>query len=359
MIGPSAPHEVAAMRRALALAAAVTPDPAPNPRVGAVVLDAVGTLVGEGAHERAGGPHAEVIALAAAGDRARGGTIVVTLEPCAHTGRTGPCTEAVISAGITRVVIAQTDPNPVAAGGIDRLRAAGLDVTVGVLADEAADLTRAWVVALQSPHPPRPHVVWKVAATLDGRVAAVDGTSRWITGPQARDEVHALRAEVDAIIIGTGTALVDDPHLTARRPDGTLHERQPLRVIVGTRDLPPPARVLDDTAPTLHLRTHDPREVLTELRARGVRRVLLEGGPTLAAAFLRAHLIDQIRWYAAPLLLGDGFAALSDVGATTLAAGVRLVVDDVRVVGADVCIEAHPMIAVPPISPDVPPRGQE
>ena len=337
--GQATPDEVDAMRRALALAAAVTPAPAPNPRVGAVILDRTGATVGTGAHERAGGPHAEVLALAAAGDRARGGTIVVTLEPCAHTGRTGPCTEALIAAGITRVVFAQADPNPAAAGGAEHLRAAGLDVIPGVLAADAQALTWDWATAVARS---RPVVIWKVATTLDGRVAAADGTSRWITGSQARAEVHDLRADVDAVMVGTGTALIDDPQLTARRADGSLHDRQPLRVIVGTRDLPPTSRILDDAAPTVHLRTRDPHEALTMLHDRGVRTVLLEGGATLASAFLRVGLIDRIRWYVAGLLLGDGPSAVASIGAGTLAAGLRLVVDDVHVVGADVRIDAHP-----------------
>ncbi len=338
------------MHRALALAAAVHPAPSPNPRVGAVILDTTGSVVGEGAHERAGGPHAEIIALASAGDRARGGTIVVTLEPCAHTGRTGPCAAALIDAGLARVVIAQSDPHPIAAGGADLLRAAGIDVVEGLLTDDAAELTRDWTTAITRA---RPVVVWKVAASLDGRVAAADGTSRWITGPEARAEVHALRADVDAIVIGTGTALIDDPQLTARRPDGSLHSRHPLRVVVGSRDLPPTSRLRDDAAETLHLRHHDPRQVLTLLHDRGVRTILLEGGPTLAAAFLRAGLIDRIRWYAAPLLLGDGPAALASAAVSTLAAGHRLVVDDVRIVGGDLCIDAHPAPA------DISAPGQE
>src|SRR5215218_1405282 len=264
------------MRRALELAAA-GPWPDPNPRVGCVLVTADGTVLGEGYHHGAGTPHAEVEALRAAGDAARGATAYVTLEPCSHTGRTGPCTDALVAAGVARVVFAQSDANPHAAGGAERLYAAGVQVTGGVLADEAATLNERWTrtVTLR-----RPLVTWKLATTLDGRSAAADGTSQWITGEAARAEVHALRATVDAIVVGTGTVLADDPTLTARRPDGTLHEHQPLRVVVGHRAVP---RGYALAAPeVLHLRTHAPDAVLAALHERGLADVLLEGGPRLA-----------------------------------------------------------------------------
>src|SRR6476661_2688693 len=203
------------MRRALQLAAS-GPWPDPNPRVGCVVVAADGTVVGEGFHHGAGTPHAEVEALRAAGEAARGATAYVTLEPCSHSGRTGPCTEALVAAGVARVVFAQSDPNPDAAGGAERLHAAGVQVSGGVLADEAADLNERWgrTVLLG-----RPLVTWKVATTLDGRSAAADGTSQWVTGEEARADVHGLRATRDAVLVGTGTALVDDPRLTVRMPD--------------------------------------------------------------------------------------------------------------------------------------------
>jgi diaminohydroxyphosphoribosylaminopyrimidine deaminase/5-amino-6-(5-phosphoribosylamino)uracil reductase len=337
--GPSPAAVEAAMRRALELAATPGVPSGPNPRVGCVLLDDDGTVVAEGYHRGAGTPHAEAAALATAGDAARGTTAVVTLEPCAHTGRTGPCAQALVAAGVARVVYAQTDPNPLAAGGADVLRAAGIEVRSGLLADESAALNPMWTFAVSHG---RPFVTWKAATTLDGRVAATDGTSRWITSPEARADVHDLRASVDAVIVGTGTVLTDDPHLAVRR-DGTTvpRDQQPLRVVVGERDVPEGARVLDDSAPTVHLRAHDPREVLAALAARDVQHALLEGGPGLAAAFVRAGLVDAVRWYVAPALLGDGPTALAPAGMSTISEALRLAVTDVARIGADVRIEAR------------------
>jgi diaminohydroxyphosphoribosylaminopyrimidine deaminase/5-amino-6-(5-phosphoribosylamino)uracil reductase len=330
--------ETDAMRRALGLAASPGVPHGPNPRVGCVLLDSDGAIVADGHHRGIGTAHAEVDALRQAGDAARGGTAVVTLEPCNHTGRTGPCAGALVAAGVARVVFAQTDPNPVAAGGAATLRAAGVEVEGGLLADEAEALNVAWTFAVTHG---RPFVTWKAAATLDGRIAAADGTSRWVTSEAARAEVHALRAEVDAVVVGTGTVLADDPHLAVRRDGEVVAGRQPRRVVVGLRDVPPGARVLDDAAESLHLRTHDPREVLAELARREVRHVLLEGGPTLAAAFVRAGVVDAVRWYAAPALLGAGANALADAGMSTIAEALRLTVTGVAQVGADVRIDAR------------------
>lgn len=327
-----------AMLRAIALAGSVDIPDGPNPRVGCVIVDAEGRMVSEGVHRGAGTAHAEVDALARAGAAAQGATAIVTLEPCNHTGRTGPCSEALIAAGIARVVYAQADPHAIAAGGADRLRSAGIDVEGGLLAQEAAALNEAWSHAVTMG---RPFVTWKVAATLDGRVAAADGTSRWITGDAARAEVHLWRRRCDAIAVGTGTALADDPQLTARDAKGALVDHQPLRVVVGLSDIPASARVLDASAPSLHLRTRDPAEVVSALAEREVRHVLLEGGPRLAAAFLGAGLVDEVVWYVAPVLLGAGSAAVADWGITTLGDGVRL--RDVRVeqVGEDARISGR------------------
>ncbi|MFN8147984.1 MAG: bifunctional diaminohydroxyphosphoribosylaminopyrimidine deaminase/5-amino-6-(5-phosphoribosylamino)uracil reductase RibD [Candidatus Nanopelagicales bacterium] len=328
----------AAMRRALALAATPGVPTGPNPRVGCVLLAPDGSTVAEGHHRGAGTPHAEAAALTAAGAAARGTTAVVTLEPCAHTGRTGPCAQALVEAGVAHVVFAQTDPNPVAAGGAEVLRAAGIEVESGLLAAESAALNETWTFAVTHG---RPFVTWKAAATLDGRIAAADGSSRWITSAEARAEVHELRALVDAVVVGTGTVLADDPHLAVRRDGEVASGRQPLRVVVGQRDVPAGSRVLDDAAETLHLRTHDPREVLAALHERDVQHVLLEGGPTLAAAFVRAGLVDAVRWYAAPALLGAGRAALDDAGMDSIGQALRLDVVDVVRVGDDVRIDAR------------------
>jgi diaminohydroxyphosphoribosylaminopyrimidine deaminase/5-amino-6-(5-phosphoribosylamino)uracil reductase len=294
--------------------------------------------VGEGWHAGAGTPHAEVVALQAAGPRARGGTAVVTLEPCDHTGRTGPCSVALLEAGVARVVVAQADTSGTARGGAARLAAAGVAVEQGLLADEAAALNPEWSFSLAAG---RPFVTWKVASSLDGRVAAADGSSRWITSPQARAEVHRGRARCDAVLVGAGTVRADDPQLTVR--DG--HERpaaqQPLRAVMGLSDLPAQARVLDDAAPTVHLRTHDPREALHRLHAGGCHHVWLEGGPTVAGAFVAAGLVDRVVTYLAPVLLGDGVPALGPAGVPTLTAAPRLQVVDMAQVGPDVRVVAE------------------
>jgi diaminohydroxyphosphoribosylaminopyrimidine deaminase / 5-amino-6-(5-phosphoribosylamino)uracil reductase len=331
-------REQEAMRRAIDLAVTADIPDGPNPRVGCVLLAPDGTVVAEGRHLGAGTAHAEVQALEQAGAAARGATAIVTLEPCNHTGRTGPCSEALIAAGIARVVYAQSDPHAIAAGGAARLREAGVDVEGGVLESQAAHINIAWTHAVTTG---RPFVTWKVASTLDGRVAAADGTSRWITGESSRAEVHRWRRQCDAIAVGTGTVAIDDPHLTARDHVGQLADPQPLRVVIGNGDIPDGARVLDAAAPTLHVRTHDVGEVLAALAQREVRHLLLEGGPRLAAAFLAAGAVDEVVWYVAPLMLGDGPLALADMGVGTLADGIRL--RDVRVeqVGEDARISGR------------------
>lgn len=334
----AAPNEVAAMRRAVVLAAQ-GPARGVNPRVGCVVLTPDGEWVGEGWHAGAGTAHAEVEALVDAGDRARGGTAVVTLEPCAHTGRTGPCVGALLEAGVARVVIACPDPNPEAAGGAAQLRAAGVDVEEGVLTDDAAALNRRWLVAVSQG---RPFVTWKFAATLDGRSAAADGSSRWITGDHARADVHRLRAEADAVVVGTGTVLTDDPQLTVRDASGAPVGDQPLRVVVGERDLPAGVRVLDPAAPTVHLRTRDPHAVLADLYRREIRHAWLEGGPTLAAAFWRAGLVDEVIAYLAPALLGAGTSAVADLGIASITGAARLQLTDVARLGDDLRLTLTP-----------------
>ncbi|MFH9868429.1 bifunctional diaminohydroxyphosphoribosylaminopyrimidine deaminase/5-amino-6-(5-phosphoribosylamino)uracil reductase RibD [Streptomyces lydicus] len=367
-VATTAPVETAAMRRAIELAARGLGHTSPNPVVGCVVLDSEGRTAGEGWHERAGGPHAEVHALRAAGERARGGTAVVTLEPCNHTGRTGPCARALIDAGVARVVYAVSDPTPTATGGAVTLAAAGIDVEGGLLADEAAAGNEAWLTSVLRG---RPFVLWKYAATLDGRIAAADGTSRWISSPESRADVHRLRAAADAVIVGSGTARADDPQLGARISGLSDDEiSQPLRVVVdsGATAVKAGARVLDGTAPTLiavaedadaaHLeglapllrlpRAADRRglhipALLQALHQRDVRSVLLEGGPTLAGAFLAAQAVDKVVGYLAPVLLGAGPAAVGDAGITTIAQALRLDVTDTARLGPDLRITATPL----------------
>lgn len=324
------PAEQAAMRRALLLAQTPGVPLLPNPRVGCVLLSPDGEVVAEGFHRGAGTPHAEVAALRAAGDAARGATAVVTLEPCNHTGRTGPCAQALVAAGVARVVFAQRDPNPVAEGGAETLRAAGVEVDGGALAGEAREVNRVWTSAMELQ---RPFVTWKFATTLDGRSAAADGTSRWVSSEPARRDTHRLRAECDVMLVGANTVAVDDPQLTVRDASDTATGLQPLRVVMGERDLPADRRVFDDAAESLHLRTRDPRAALAELWAREKRHVFLEGGPTLAAAFLQAGLVDEVVTYVAPMLLGAGRAAVGELGITTIADALHLEVADVTTLG--------------------------
>ena len=328
-----------AMGRAIELASA-TRDPSPNPRVGCLLLDPAGQVIATGAHEGAGTPHAEVIALAVAGDRARGATAVVTLEPCSHTGRTGPCTRALIDAGVARVVFGQSDPNPEAAGGAAELRRAGIAVSEGIRAADAAALNPVWSAAMSRQ---RPTVTWKVAATLDGRVAAADGSSRWITGDAARQQVQEIRAQHDAVLVGTNTMLVDDPELTART-DGAV---QPWRIVMGQRSVPAAARVrrAEPTDRFWQIPTRDPAFALAQMVRRDIHTVLLEGGPALAGSFLRAGLIDRVIWYTAPAILAAGTGAVSDLGIGSIDGAWRLSLQEVSRVGDDVRIDLIPIAA--------------
>lgn len=342
---------------ALALSlAARGPAHGSNPRVGCVLLapdpgavcdhpaaHRVGRILGGGWHRGAGTAHAEVAALAdarASGASVEGATAVVTLEPCNHVGRTGPCSVALLEAGVARVTHLLADPNAVASGGAARLRAAGVDAPGPGEPDAGPghELLRVWLHAVRSG---RPFVTLKTATSLDGRVAAPDGSSRWITSAESRAHAHAVRATVDAIAVGTGTVLADDPTLTARPGGADAH--QPLRVVVGHRDVPAHARLR--TGPggdLLHVRTHDVADVLAELAAREVRHVLVEGGPTLASAFLRAGLVDEVHAYVAPVLLGAGPSALGDLGVTSIDEALRLRTVSTIPLGPDVLIVARP-----------------
>lgn len=306
----------------------------PNPPVGAVIVSPDGEIIARGHTQPPGGPHAEIMALRAAGDAARGATAVVTLEPCNHTGRTGPCSQALIDAGIARVVFAVADPNPTASGGAMRLRDAGVDVEAGRLDVEArTGPLRHWLFTQEHG---RPFVTAKIASTVDGRVAAPDGTSRWITGPQSRARAHRQRARIDAIVVGTGTVLADDPSLTARLPDDTLAPHQPTRVAMGLRDVDTSARIRDDAAPFLHVRSHDPADVLAALP--DATWVLVEGGPAIIGAFVDAGLVDEIEAYVAPTVLGAGAASVDRPTLTTLAQAQRFATTGVERLGDDVLI---------------------
>jgi diaminohydroxyphosphoribosylaminopyrimidine deaminase / 5-amino-6-(5-phosphoribosylamino)uracil reductase len=353
--------EIEAMRRAIALADRGRGSASPRPLVGCVILGAGGAVVGEGFFDGSEAAHAEVRALRQAGERAGGGTAVVTLEPCNHHGRTPPCREALLNAGVARVVFAVTDPNPVAAGGGQALRAAGVDVEAGVLEAEAALGNEAWLTAMRHG---RPMVTWKYAASLDGRIAAADGSSRWITGAEARRDAHRLRAFADAVLIGSGTQRADDPQLTVR---DVWAARQPLRLVADSdARTPPTARVLDGAAPTLLVVADDadttrlegraellrlPRgergvdldALLHALHQRQIRDVLLEGGAGLAGSFLAAGLVDRLVAYVAPVLLGGGgLPALTGPGAPSIDAAWRWRLDEVTRLGPDLRLVARP-----------------
>lgn len=318
-----------ALAAALAAGAEVRGSTSPNPPVGAAILSADGEIVGVGGTQPAGGPHAEVMALRRAGERARGGTAVVTLEPCNHSGRTGPCAEALVDAAVDTVCYLHPDPNEQAAGGAEHLRAHG--ITVRRLDAQAPDLLP-WLTATRSG---RPHVTLKFAQTLDGHTAAPDGTSQWITGEAARRHVHEDRRRRDAIIVGTGTALADDPSLTARLADGALHDRQPRRVVIGTRDLA-------GSATNLHRlgfeQYPDIPGALEALWESGARDILVEGGATLASGMLEAGVVDAVQAYVAPTLLGGGAGVLARAVAGTLADAAVFDLADVTRLGGDVLL---------------------
>lgn len=333
----------AAMRRAIALGMN-GPERGANPRVGCVILAPDGSTIAEGWHHGAGTPHAEVDALGKLdAGAAHGATAIVTLEPCNHTGRTGPCSEALIAAGVARVVFGLADPTERAAGGAERLRAAGVDVSGGVLEDEAASLLGDWLPAARLG---RPIVTLKWAASLDGRAAAADGTSQWITGPQSRADVHRRRADSDAIAVGTGTMIADDPALSARDDDGSLKARQPIPVVFGRTTTPRDAALRRGPHEPLFYDGTDLEDHLRELHSIGIRSLLVEGGPRLASAFLAAGLVDRVLVYTAPAVIGGPNTAIRTIGVGTIGEAVRLRFTDVERLGDDVLL-----IAVPQNSP--------
>ena len=319
-----------------------------NPLVGAVILDSAGAVLSSGFHRGAGTAHAEADALAnaaASGADVRGATMVVTLEPCNHTGRTGPCSRAIIEDGISRVIYAASDSTAEAAGGAAALAAAGITVDAGLMSAEAADLNHRWIRAAQEE---RPFVTVKTAQSLDGRTAAEDGTSQWITGAAARTDGHAIRCRADAVVVGTGTVLTDNPRLTARNAAGRDADRQPLRVAAGRRPVPADAAIRGTDGRFLQLPLHDPAEICRELYVRGVRHLMIEGGATVAGAFLSAGLADELVAYVAPVLLGAGTPAFANLGVHTLADASRWRWDETdggaaRPVGADLRLRLEPV----------------
>lgn len=331
-----------------------------NPLVGAAIIDADGTFLAIGHHRGAGTAHAEadvINRLLGTGVKRdlSAATLIVTLEPCSHTGRTGPCTQAILDAGIGNVVFAVADPHMPASGGAQILHNEGINVRMGLMAAEAEDLNRQWFVAVREN---RPFITARLAQTVDGRIAALDGTSQWITSEESRQDSHELRARVDAIVVGTGTVLADNPRLTARAADGTEAPGQPLRVVMGLRDIPADAAVRG-TAGTpriparlgsedfLALRTHDPAVVVRELHNRGVGHIMIEGGAMINAAFLARGMVDELVVYLAPTLLGAGIPGLTDLGIGTLTEAQRWEWDStttgpVEVLGPDLKLTLMP-----------------
>jgi diaminohydroxyphosphoribosylaminopyrimidine deaminase/5-amino-6-(5-phosphoribosylamino)uracil reductase len=337
--GTATAHE-SLMRHALSLAA-LGPAIGANPQVGCVLVDADGAIVAEGWHRGAGTPHAEVAALSRATD-ATGLTAIVTLEPCNHHGLTGPCSEALIHAGVARVIYAVSDPGAHSGGGAVRLREAGVLVESGVLEEEASEAMRVW---LTSTRLRRPFVSVKWASSLDGRAAADDGSSQWITGTAARQRVHEQREQCGAILVGTGTVLADDPGLTARGDAGELMPHQPIPVVIGERQIPAGSRVMHHPRTPIITGTRELPAILADLFQRGIRHALVEGGPTLVSAFVTAGLVDEYLVYLAPVLLGGGRLALTDIGVGSIGEARRLSIDSVERLGDDLLVVARPIPA--------------
>jgi diaminohydroxyphosphoribosylaminopyrimidine deaminase/5-amino-6-(5-phosphoribosylamino)uracil reductase len=334
----------AAMLRALELAA-LSPLYGENPQVGAVLINDAGEIVAEGWHKGAGTPHAEIDALknlTAKGLTATGLTAVVTLEPCNHTGKTGPCSHALIDAGVKKVVFGTYDPGTAEGGGRFTLEEAGIEVVSDILRDECVQLIAPWFT---NKFNNRPYVVIKWAASVDGRTAAVDGTSKWITGAEAREDVHARRAASQAILVGTNTVELDDPELTARKPDGSLYETQPLRVVVGKRALKSDSRVFNAAsnqglAETIRFETHDLTSVMKQLFERGIRQVFVEGGAEIESKLIALGLADEFLIYLAPKLIGGPATAIRDIEVANIDQAIDLEFVETKKLGADILIRA-------------------
>lgn len=300
--------------------------------MGAVVTSPAGQVIGEGFHKS--GPHAEVVALEQAGQSTKGATLYVTLEPCNHQGKTGPCTEAIIKAGITKVVYAVRDPNPLASGGAEALAAAGVEVEFNNELSEIEYSNRAWLHKVKTN---RPYFIWKIATTLDGRTAAIDGSSKWITGEESRAQVSKLRAESSAILIGTATALADNPNLMPRDIQITRNIN-PVRIVMGLREIPSEFNLHNAAAETVFLRSHDFADLLELCSERDFNQVFIESGSELGTALLKAGLIDELVIFQAASLLGSGLSFIGDLGATNIKEKMDFVIRDVAQFGNDLKI---------------------
>ncbi|CAN2212370.1 RibD Pyrimidine reductase, riboflavin biosynthesis [Candidatus Nanopelagicaceae bacterium] len=318
----------AAMARAIELARLGLGKTFPNPIVGAVITTATGELISEGFHQ--GADHAEVVAINAAKEIPAGSIIYVTLEPCNHQGKTPPCTDAIISAGISKVVYAVSDPNPIAAGGAGKLSAAGIEVVAGFAADEASFANRAWLTKVAKD---RPRITWKIASTMDGKVTASDGSSKWITGELARAEVAIMRSQVDAIVTSTKTVQTDDPLLTSKGVG-----KNPVRIVMGQTEIPAESQILNADSETLLVNSRSAQDLIAIAKVRGFNELLIESGPTFGTALLREDLIDEIVLFQAPTFLGSGTPSVSDLGITNISSRLDFEIADVEVMGADLKI---------------------
>jgi diaminohydroxyphosphoribosylaminopyrimidine deaminase / 5-amino-6-(5-phosphoribosylamino)uracil reductase len=315
----------AAMARAIELARLGLGKTFPNPIVGAVITSATGEFISEGFHQ--GAEHAEVVAINAANNIPAGSIIYITLEPCNHHGKTPPCTKAIIDAGISKVVYAVSDPNPAAAGGGEYLRASGIEVEGGVLESEAAFDNRAWLTKIEKQ---RPRITWKIASTMDGKVAAADGTSKWITSELARADVALLRSQADAIVTSTATVKADNPLLTSKGVG-----KNPLRIVMGSSEIPSESQILNSEAETITIKSQDPQELIALAKQRGFNQIIIESGPTFGTALIKAGLIDEVILYQAPTFFGSGTPSISELGVTTISERVDFEIADVEVIGAD------------------------
>ena len=310
------------------LSAATLGRTAPNPNVSAAIYDSHGQLIADGAHNpQLSADHAEVVAIKRAGAAARGATIVISLEPCNHTGKTGPCVDAIIGAGISKVIYAVKDPNPVAAGGAARLTAAGIAVEYQAN-EELTKLQNAWLHRITTG---RPYIIWKVATTLDGRIAAADGSSQWISSSESRSDVQVLRAQSDAILIGTGTALADNPTLRPRIEGASA----PIRIVMGARDIPADSNLNDGLSQSVFLKSHSIEDLFKALDYLPVIQLLVEAGPKLGSALFSAGAIDEVVIYQAPILLGGGKNWLEDIGVSTIADARQLSLISQHAIGPD------------------------
>ena len=300
----------------------------PNPIVGAVITSATGEVLSEGFHQ--GGDHAEVIALNSVKEIPAGSIIYISLEPCNHHGKTPPCVDAIIDSGIKKVVYAVSDPNPIASGGAERLRAAGIEVESGIGEEQARLENRAWLTKVELG---RPRITWKIASTMDGKVAASDGTSKWITGDLARTDVAQMRSQVDGIVTSTATVIADDPLLTSKG-----FGKNPVRIVMGETKLSAKMQISGDAAETVLIKSRNFDDLLSLAEERGFNELLIESGPTFGTALLRANLVDEIVLFQAPTLLGSGTPSIGDLGITNISGRLDFEILDVEMIGSDLKI---------------------